>query len=165
MPNWCEGNIRFRGAMKNIKQFLKNEIVYCKLVNYETVEVKPTIEDKDYMMTITKPEGSWFYIRNTHRNFLDDDVLEIWFDEDDEEKEIIICIDNFKAAWSFERDEAWKEFAMKYNFDVKMTGYEKGMYFLQIKTVFRDGRVKDDIHEYEGEADWMWNCPQPNNGG
>ena len=165
MPNWCEGNIRFRGKQENIKRFLMNEIVYCKMVDHETVEEKPTIKDDGYMMLISKPEHSWFYIKNTIRNFLDDNVLEIWFDDDDTDDEIIVCIDNFKAAWSFERCDAWKDIAEKYNIDVKLTGYEKGMLFSQIKTIFRDRTVKDEIKEYKDSEDWMWNCPQPNNGG
>lgn len=28
MPNWAEGNIRFRGKPENIMEFLKNEIEY-----------------------------------------------------------------------------------------------------------------------------------------
>ena len=27
MPNWCEGNIRFRGACKDIKALVENELV------------------------------------------------------------------------------------------------------------------------------------------
>ena len=71
MPNWCEGNIRFRGKQENIKRFLMNEIVYCKMVDHETVEEKPTIKDDGYMMLISKPEQSWFYIKNTIRNLFD----------------------------------------------------------------------------------------------
>lgn len=165
MPNWCEGNIRFRGKQENIKSFLMNEIVYCEMVDHETVEEKPMIKDDGYMVLISKPDHSWFYIRNTVRNFLDDDVLEIWLDAEDSNDEIIVCIDNFKAAWSFERCDAWKDFAEKYCMDVKLTGYEKGMLFSQTKTIFRDRTVKDEIKEYKDTADWMWNCPQPNNGG
>lgn len=165
MPNWCEGNIRFRGKQKDIKRFLMNEIVYCMYGNYEIVEQKPIIEDKDYMILIQKPEHSWFYIKDTRRNFFETDMLEIWIEEDDPEKETIICIDDYRVAWSFEKCEAWNEIVKKYNFDVKMTGYERGTHFSQVKTILRDGTVKDEIHDYENNADWMWNCPDPNKGG
>ena len=165
MPNWCEGNIRFRGKQKDIKRFLMNEIVYCEYENQETVQRKPTIEDKDYELIITKPEHGWFYINGTRRNFFETDVLEIWIEEEDPEKEIIVCVDNYRVAWSFDKCEAWQEIVKKYNFDVKMTGYERGMHFSQIVTILRDGTRKDEIKEYINDADWMWNCPQPNNGG
>ena len=83
MPNWCEGNIRFRGKQKDIKRFLMNEIVYCVCENQEIVQKKPTIEDKDCMLLITKPENSWFYINGTRRNFFETDIIEIWIEEED----------------------------------------------------------------------------------
>lgn len=166
MPNWCEGNIRFRGKQKDIKRFLKSEIVDChysKEVGND--EEEPVIEDKDYYLIIkTKGEGHWLYIRNTARNFLPD-YNEIYLDEESDEKETIICIDGFKAAWSFERCDAWKEFAKQYSMDVRMTGYDCGMLFSQVKTIYRDGKIKDVVHEYENGDDWYWNCPMPNNGG
>ena len=73
MPNWCEGNIRFRGKVKDIKRFLMNEIVVCSYERNgdmcETVERKPDIDDKGYELLITKPDHAWFYIKTTHRNF------------------------------------------------------------------------------------------------
>ena len=167
MPNWCEGNIRFRGKPENIKRFLMNEIVCCRMKDHETVEEKPIIEDKGYCLIITHPEnGSWFYIKGTRRNFFDGDSLEIWIDENgNADKEIIVCVDNFKAAWSFQYHDRWLETTKEYNIDVKLTGYDRGMHFSQIKTITRNGRVKDSVREYEDENDWMWNCPEPNNGG
>lgn len=169
MPNWCEGNIRFRGKQENIRRFLMNKIVSCRIVDHETVEEKPIIEDKDYRLVISKPhDHSWFYIKGTRRNFFETDVLDVWidrFDEEDENKEVIVCIDNYRVAWSFEHDEVWKKFAKEYDFDVKMTGYESGCLFIQIKTILRNGSVTNDVTEYQSTEDWMWNCPMPNFGG
>ena len=168
MPNWCEGNIRFRGKQKDIKRFLMNEIVSCRYEGIElgTVTERPEIKDDGFLLTIRKTaEHGWIYINNTRRHFLPDNI-EVWLSEDDEEEaETIVCIDGFKAAWSFEYCDAWKDFAKQYNIDVKMTGYERGMMFSQIKTILRDGTVKEEIKEYETWEDWAWNCPQPNNGG
>ena len=169
MPNWCEGNIRFRGKCKDIKRFLMNEIVVCSYERKgdmcETVERKPEIDDKGYELTITKPDHAWFYIKTTHRNFFETDVLEIWLYDEEEEKETVICVDNFRAAWSFDKCDAWKDFAKEYNMDVRMVGFERGMEFSQIKTIYRDGKVKDEIKEYTDWEDWMWNATLPNNGG
>ena len=167
MPNWCDGNIRFRGKQENIRRFLRNEIVCCRMKDHETVEEKAVVEDKSYCMIITKPaDSSWFYIKGTRRNFFECEAIEIWFEEDESsDKETIVCIDNYRVAWSFNFHERWVELAKQYDFDVKQTGYERGMHFSQIKTIFRDGRIKETIHEYENDDDWMWNCPQPNNGG
>lgn len=45
MPNWAEGNIRFRGNKENIMEFLKNEIE-CTATNkeFEVVTYRPVIE-------------------------------------------------------------------------------------------------------------------------
>ena len=169
MPNWCEGNIRFRGKAENIRRFLMNEIVCCRMVNHETVEEKPIIEDKDFLLIFKLPnEHSWFYIKGTRRNFFETDVIEVWIDrfgEADKDKEVIVCVDNFRVAWSFEHDDAWKEFAKRYDFDVKMTGWESGMLFEQVKTIHRNGSVTDSVTEYRSTEEWMWNCPMPNLGG
>ena len=166
MPNWCAGNIRFRGTKKNIKRFLMDEIVSCRMVDHETAEEKPNIEDEGYRLVITKPhDHSWFYIKGTRRNFFETDVIEVWFDEDDEDKEIIVCIDNYKVAWSFEYVDAWKDFVRRYGFDVKMVGFERGCMFVQIKTIWRNGTVTDDVTEYKSGEDWDWNCLMPNYGG
>ena len=170
MPNWCEGNIRFRGKREDIKKFCLNEIV---ALAYEkkgdhclTVEKKPTIEDQGYELLITREDHEWLYIKTTHRNFFETKVIEIWLDDEPEDdKETIVCVDNFRAAWSFDRCDAWKELAKKYNMDVKMVGFESGMEFSQIKTIYRDGTVKDEIKEYNDWNDWMWNAILPNNGG
>ena len=170
MPIWIEGNVRFRGKAKDIKRFLMNEIVACKYVREgdegKTVEYKPTIKDRGYELIITKEdEHSWFWFKDTQRYFPKDDVLEIWMQADSPDEEIVVCIDNIRAAWSFERCEPWLEFAKKYEIDVKLTGYERVMMFSQIKTILHDGTVKDETKEYDKWKNWMWDCPMPNNGG
>ena len=167
MPNWCEGNIRIKGKQKDIKRFLMSEIVCCKYEkDFTTVELMPKVKDDDYSMTFEKPcESSWFYFRNTARNFIESELFEVWCEAENPEEEIIVCIDNFKAAWSFERCKAWKDFTKQYNIDVKMFGYDQGMMFSQIKTILRDGTEKEEVKEYASWQEWMWNCPQPNNGG
>lgn len=169
MPNWCAGNIRFRGKKKDIKRFLLNEIVCCSYGDHEVVTEKPIFDDQGDDLIISLPkEHGWFYISGTERNFIDGHKIEVClnvYGEEDEDKEVIVCIYNFKVAWSFDRCSAWMEFAKKYCFDVKLTGYESGMLFSQTKTIFRDGKIKDELHEYEDEDDWRWNCPQPDGRG
>ncbi len=167
MPNWCKGNIRFRGTYENIKRFLMNEIVACKNENYEVVEEKPIINEDECCLILSLPtEHHWFYFKNTRRHFIDgDEPVEIWMDKDDEiGGQLVVCIDRFKAAWSFQHDSAWIDFAKKYDMDVKMWGQERGMLFEQVKIILRDGTVKEEVKEYE-PGRWDWDCPMPNYGG
>lgn len=170
MPNWCVGNIRFRGKKADIKRLLLDVIVQCKHEKTDneckTIESKATVKDDGYMLTFMKEsKSSWFYFKGTRRYFPEDDIIEVWIEEDDPDKEIIVCIDNVKAAWSFEHCEAWQEYAKEYQIDVKLTGYERGMMFSQIKTIMRNGKTKDETKEYSTWEEWMWDCPLPNNGG
>lgn len=50
MPNWCEGNVRFRGKQKDIKRFLMNEIIACKYdgEEFKNVEYKPTLSGVEH---------------------------------------------------------------------------------------------------------------------
>ena len=58
MPNWAEGNIRFRGNTNKIMEFLENEIE-CTATNkdLEVVSFKPVIEWNEIdEITFTEPE-------------------------------------------------------------------------------------------------------------
>lgn len=164
MPNWCEGNIRFRGTKENIKKFIENEIVYVVLHGEETQEVKPTKEENKYELILYPPKGEMrdsFYFRNTHRNFIFSGTIEVCWPDEEEDKEIVVIIDNFNSAWGF-NDKGWADHAKKYNIDIRMFGIEQGMQFSQIMTITRDGNVVNDVKHYD---DWNWECPFPDMGG
>lgn len=164
MPNWIEGNLRIRGTRKNIENFLKNEIVYVthEKDNFDNyIEKKPNYEQESYYTTIYHPDArDCYYIRNTRRNFLFTNQIEIcWPDEED--ADIVIVLKDYNVAWSF-KDQGWKEHATRYNLDFRMFGFEQGMQFSQIMTVTRDGTANIETKEYD---DWNWDCPFPNMGG
>ena len=170
MPNWCEGNIRLRGTKKNIIDFITNEIV-CTKYDEETddyIEEKPLIE-KDVIannvcsinLAVPSDCSGGFYFRNTYRNFIFSSETEICFPDSEDDEEIVVCIDDFNAAWSL-KDAGWIEHAMKYNIDIRIFGFEHGMEFSQILTISREGEADCKTTEY---SDWFWDCPFPNLGG
>lgn len=164
MPNWCEGNIRFCGTKKNIKNFIENEIVYVLPHGENPIEVKPTIEEDKYSMVLYPPEGEMrdsFYFRNTMRNFIFSGTIEVGWPDAEEDEEIVVILDDFNSAWAF-RSDGWADHAKKYNIDIRMVGFEQGMQFSQIMTIMRDGSVTDNVEHY---VDWNWDCPFPNMGG
>lgn len=164
MPNWCEGNIRFRGTKKNIKNFLENELVCTVYHNGEIKEVKPDVEQDEYEMYFYSTGGETrdsFYFRNTKRNFIFSESIQFYWPEAEESEEIVVILDNFNAAWGF-NEQGWIEHATKYNIDVRMVGFEQGMQFSETLTVTRDGKAVDDVKHYD---DWNWECPFPNMGG
>lgn len=164
MANWCEGNIRFRGTKENIKKFIENEIVYVILHEEEPQEVKPTKEENEYELILYPPEGEMrdsFYFRNTHRNFIFSGSIEILWPDAEPNEEIVVCIDDFNAAWDFS-ETGWLGHAENYGIDIRMFGYERGMEFSRVMTITRDGNVDNNKIKY---TNYQWDCPFPNLGG
>ena len=170
MPNWCTGNIRLRGKGKEIAEFLKNELVttgYEKELAGATSEKPTKIDDDGYELVIAHDEKTkdWlfrsFYIKGTHRNFIDGNTITAYMDEEDRAEGCTVCIDDIKAAWGFEPGPYVAK-AQKYGIDIKIIGFERGMEMKQIIEVV-DGKIaRFDEIEFE---DWDWECEMPNMGG
>lgn len=171
MPNWCEGNIRFRGACKNIKALLENELqaVGHKAGTLDVVASNPIVKAEMYLLTVSRSDDGKdvlfpaFHIKGTRRNFLDGAEIEFHGDydmDDDREVRILVC-DSFKAAWGIEA-EPYIEMAKKYDVDIHIFGWEMGMEFMQEVEIVNGKLVKDEEIKYD---DWGWECPMPYLGG
>lgn len=168
MPNWCEGNIRLRGNSATIKDFLRNEFVCTGYRKFpDGLESQPmVIEETSYgEVTLKVPqnmENTAFcsiHIKGTRRNFIDQNEIYVYLDEEDECN--VIVIDNFKAAWGVD-SAPYLEKAKKYGIDIRIVGVECGMEFVQDIEIVGGEIVKDHEIKYD---DWMWECPMPNMGG
>ena len=167
MPNWAEGNIRFRGKPENIMEFLKNEIE-CTARNkeFEVVTYRPVIEWTEFdEINFSEPEEAkkenfWksLYIKGTRRNFIDG-ISGIYMPRDVENW--IMCLDNFKAAWVV-KAEPYAEKSKKYGIDIAIVVYEQGMEFRQRIEIINGEIVKDEETKYK---DWNWEADFPNMGG
>jgi hypothetical protein len=79
-----------------------------------------------------------------------------------------VCCVNIKQAWAFDggsstKDlERWAEISTKYNVDIKLFGFERGMEFAQEVIVLRGRKPITNDVQYE---DWDWDCPFPRMGG
>lgn len=167
MPNWCKGNIRLRGKSAAIMDFLRNEL---ECVGYrkfpDGLESKPVeIEDFYGEVVVKKPDSMKgtaycvFHIKETRRNFIDEE-FEVYLGDDEEEIKTV-CIDEAKAAWGFAA-APYLEKARKYGIDIRIVGFERGMQFAQVIEIIGGEIVKDREVKYN---DWMWECPMPNMGG
>ena len=154
MPNWCEGNIRFRGKKQNIVNLILNEFEPTgnSEIKYENDEIYATDTGKKYKED--------FYINGTNRCFVEE--FHVYLGEDNE-KEIVLCLDGFKAARNI-KDQGFRELARKYQVDIKCVGFECGCEFYQIVSFDRSGAKKEEYKEYELD-EWEWNCLFPNLGG
>ena len=148
MPNWAKGSLKLRGRSENIASALKE-----MLLN-DTV----TLED-EYDGTLLKFNNTapYFYINGTRRAFIGQNQIEVWL----EEKFCIVELDNFKQAWSA-IPENYKEISSKFDVDIKIFTFERGMEFTQEIEISKGEIIKDVCYEYD---DYRWEVPFSNLGG
>ena len=164
MPNWCKGNLKIRGKKENIIKFLTEG---TSLLDgfWEPKEIKPEIEvndcDEIEIKNIDKVKGiDYLYIKGTRRHFIDLIENEIYIHNTDE-KEAVICLENFKAAWGIDT-EALRVISKRYSIDFKIYAFESGMEFNQDIEIIKGKFVKDEEIKFK---DYVWECIEPNIGG
>ena len=164
MPNWCKGNLKIRGRKENIIKFLEEGTSLLDGL-WEPKEIKPEIEindcDEIEIKNLDKLKGiDHLYIKGTHRNFIVPVENEIYI-YDIDEKEQIICLENFKAAWGIDAD-ALRVISDRYDIDIKIYAFEAGMEFNQDIEIIKGKIIKDDEIKFEN---YQWECIEPNLGG
>lgn len=166
MPNWCAGNLRLRGSKEAIKKFLENELLFTVthgVLSSETLPAVVTEECGELLVSRGDVEKGasfdCFYIKDTHRNFIDGTNFEVYVDDDDEHQ--TVCIDGFKAAWGVS-PSPYVEKAKKHGVDIRIVGFEQGMQFMQIVEIVNGELVTNEEKNFD---DWYWECPMPNMGG
>lgn len=134
--NQCKENLKIRGKKENIIKFLEEG---TSLLNglWKLKEIKPEIEindcDEIEIKNFDKLKGiDYLYIKGTHRNFIApvENEIYIYAKEEKEEKEQIICLENFEAAWGIDAD-ALRVISNRYGIDIKIYAFEAGMEFNQ----------------------------------
>lgn len=165
MPNWIVGTFRARGSKDNIKSFIFEGL---KPISYWGKEerTKKELDDYDDNFIVTfkridneDKEVKLLYISDTNRSFINsDDGIYAYKNKKGE-----FCFaSSFKSAWAIDTDKII-EVAKKFNIDIRINGYERGMEFEQLFEVSRNGEVKcDSFIQYE---DYTWECAMPLLGG
>lgn len=157
MPNWCEGTLKVRGSYENLRNFILN--------GFSEINRLPGVpEPEEPFLKIWDNGENYFsaeicricYINGTHRGFCYGGWIEFG-----EEDEYSIALLETKFAWAIS-SEALLKICKEYIVDMKITGYERGMEFVQEIEIV-DGVITCDkeIH-YE---DYQWECPCPLIGG
>lgn len=149
MPNWCEGTLKVRGKTKDLKKFVLEGL---RPVNFFG-EYQEKLQFDGCMIT-SKIDC---HIENTRRGFVEH--LEVWFDEEDDEIDII-CLDT-RFAWGIDASQLL-ETCKKYNVDMKIYAFEQGMEFNQNIEIVNGAVIKDEEIQF---GDYRWECICPNMGG
>lgn len=170
MPNWCEGVLKVRGQIDNIKKFLLEGIEYGDYQYTTTRNEKGVLVLEETMMPregvtkeidengvyITNTEG--LYVKNTRRMFIASD--DIGSNVIRRDNTALIFID-VKQAWGFIADDLAR-ISQKYGVDFRIFATESGMKFCQEIEVI-DGEITiDRIIPYN---DFNWEAPDPRIGG
>lgn len=164
MPNWCKGILKIRGKKENIIKFLKEGTVLIEGIG-EPKEIKTEIEINKYdeieIKNINREKNrDCLYIKETVRHFIDPIENKIFiYDEDEEEQ--TICLEDFKAAWGIDVD-ALRTISKRYNIDIKIYGFERGMEVNQDIEIVKGEIIKDREIEFNN---YIWECINPMLGG
>lgn len=148
MQNWAEGSLKLRGKSENIASALKE-----MLLN-DTSTLKEAWDGTLLRFDSTAP---YFYINKTRRAFIDQKQIEVWL----KEKFCIVELDNFKQAWSA-IPENYQEISSKFDVDIKIFTFERGMEFTQEIEISKGEIIKDICYEYDN---YQWEVPFSNLGG
>ena len=148
MPNWAEGTIKLRGRTENIASALK--YMFCD----NTVTAK---EYRDWETLIFETTAPYFYINGTRRGFIETDSLEFLLDKDF----LIIELQDFKQAWAATAKN-YQEISSKFDVDIKIFTFEKGMKFTQEIEISKGNIIKDICNKF---SNYEWDVPFSNLGG
>ena len=149
MPNWCEGTLKVRGTKENLTRFILEGL---HPVGFLGDKREPL--ELDDCGDVTCKHDCW--IEGTHRGFVTN--LDVWVSEI--ESIGVVCLET-KFAWGIEAKQLL-DVCKKYNVDVKIYAFEKGMEFNQHIEIV-DGKIIKDI-EIQFD-DYTWECICPTMGG
>ncbi|WP_241951467.1 hypothetical protein [Pasteurella multocida] len=147
MPNWCEGNLKIRGKIEDVKKFLDEQI-------YEKGEV---ILEKDEI----KLNGVDGHLKDTYRCFISagkDGFHDEFYVSSDGNIIVIIPVQH---AWGPKLD-SFKRLSEKYGVDFRFYGYERGLEFNCEFEIIKGNITLSREIEFE---DYDRECPDPRKGG
>lgn len=144
MPNWCEGTLKVRGTKENLTKFI--------IEGLHPVGEKPLKSD-NYGHIVC--EGNC-RIEGTRRGFVTN--LDAWICEVEDID--IICLET-EFAWGIDAEQLLNV-CKKYNVDMKIYAFERGMEFNQDIEIVNGQIVKDEEIKFD---DYRWECICPTMGG
>lgn len=156
MPNWCEGTLKVRGKIKDLKNFVLNGLLPVDPMGRmkEPLSLDGESETSFYIFGITDT----LYIKGARRAFCEPAHIDVCVDEPDDK--VIITLP-FKQAWAILSDNLL-EVCKEFNVDIKIQGFEQGKKFSQIVEIVDGEIIQDEEIKYD---DWEWDCPCPDMGG
>lgn len=158
MPNWCKGTLKVRGKISDLKRFVLEGLEPVNVLGEKLDSFKFEDEDEKSFFLATGQARSWIWIRDTRRHFCESDYIEAYADDNDTPTVLLLPM---KAAWGMEAGPL-RDVCKKFNIDMRIQGFERGMEFSQFIEIINGEITHDDEIKYD---DWRWDCPCPLLGG
>lgn len=164
MPNWVEGSMKLRGPVREIKRFLRTELLDAK-------HGTPLVEVFNGTGTSRLLESKYAtYFKDSRRAFTDRFHKNTWgidfesldeaaYTRDDKINEDARTVYElpFEQAWSLDYD--WlRNLTERYELDIKVFGYEMGMQFYDIAEYSKGDLIAEDFKSFKGD-DYAWEVP------
>lgn len=146
MPNWCEGVMKLRGAKDDILRFLEE--------GFEPSYKNSAIEIDEFGEEVNIINVN--YIENTQRAFVDEQTVYI-----PEKEDPVVLNLKVRQAWDFSVGD-FMAISEKYNLDIRLFGWERGMEFSREILIVDKNIIKDRTYRY---SDWEWEVPFSDLGG
>lgn len=150
MPNWCEGTLKVRGKVKDLKKFCLEALCPVTCLGLDKEPLK--IDEFDCIESECD-----CHIAGTYRGFVSD--LDVEFYEEDEETKVLLLDSRF--AWDVDV-EGLVKLCDKYKVDMKIYAFECGMGFNRDIEIINGEVVKDADVTFDN---YEWECICPNMGG
>lgn len=143
MPNWCEGNLRIRGTIKQIREFIKNAVDHDDVKKY----VETDTELEIYLCN----GATW--IVGSHRAFIMGEII-VHAKSPKEKKSAAF---EFRSAWNVD-SKILLDLAVKSGVDIRLYAFERGMEFNRNIEIIGGKLLKDKTVEFD-DYDWECVCP------
>lgn len=168
MPNWCEGTLKVRGKIENIRSWVKENITCYKNEWVKTADgkVEPLYSEIENSVVDVYPEFEdeftveikyLAHIKSTRRHF----ILKGDYNCIANENGIAVLVLEFQSAWAIDT-EPFTEMSKQYNVDFRIYGCECGMQFNQEVIIECGELIKNEEIKFD---DYEWECPFPHLGG
>ncbi len=158
MPNWCEGTLKVRGSLDNLKTFVLNALGECAYVGQPPEG--PLLDVYESEQGFEAKLNRMAYLKGTSRGFVDDDGCQ-FFELKDITDDQILLLNKTQFAWDILAEEL-QQICQKYHVDMKITAFERGLEFQRDIEIVKGVIVLDTTTKY---SDYWWHCPCPSMGG
>lgn len=155
MPNWCEGQLKVRGNINQLKIFVKEALKPVTLFGDNAKDIKVVTDEE---LNFWYQTNDSLHIKGTHRNFIESNYFEVYADD---LEDITVLVMDFKAAWGID-SEPLARLSKEYGVDIKIYAFERGMEFNQDIEIINGDVVRDKEIKF---TDYKWECVCPNIGG